>query len=105
MAKAPRTLRDLRLAAMDGDAAAARALLRRSGKDELAAEIHRGKPFPPRVRRMVAALTAGTGTRDQLNKWEYREADGTIVNLLQNDDAPPFKTHARDAILENEEES
>jgi hypothetical protein len=58
---------------------------------------------PPRVRKMVAALTAGTGTRDQLNKWEYREADGTIVNLLQNDDAPPFKTPARDAILEDEE--
>jgi hypothetical protein len=98
-----RTLRDLRLAAMDGNAAAARALLRRSGRGELAAEIQRGKPFPPRVRKIIDALTAGTGTRDQLNKWEYREADGTIVNLLQNDDAPPFNMHARDEILEDED--
>jgi hypothetical protein len=79
---APRTMRDLCIAARDGDAAAARALLRQEGKSDLAAEIRRGKPFPPRVRKMIAAITAGTGTHDQLSDWEVREPDGTIVNLL-----------------------
>jgi hypothetical protein len=85
MAKsAPRTIRDLRLAAMAGNHGAAKALLRRHGKGELAAEIHPGKPFPPRVRKMVAALTAGTGTH-----WERVGPDGTILNLLQGDGDPP----------------
>jgi hypothetical protein len=103
MAKsAPRTFRDLCIAARDGDHAAARALLRRAGKGELCAEIHRGKPFSRRVKTMVLAVSAGTGTRDQLGYWERREADGTIVNLLQNDDAPPFRTPAPDEVLEDE---
>jgi hypothetical protein len=101
MAKsAPRTIRDMCIAARDGDPAAARALLRRYDKGELVAEIRRGKPFPPRVRKMIGALTAGTGTRDQLGYWERVREDGTIVNLLRDDDAPPFKTPARDKVLE-----
>jgi hypothetical protein len=97
-----RTIRDLRIAARDGDPAAARALLRRCDKGELAAEIRRGKPFPPRVRKMIGALTAGTGTRDKLGYWERLEADGTIDNLLLDVDTPPFKTPARDEVLEDE---
>ena len=77
MAKPKRDLRAMRLAAMDGDPAAARALLRRNGNGDLAAEIRAGKPFPPRVKRMLAALTAGTNT-----EWEYVGADGKIFNLL-----------------------
>ena len=72
-----RTIRDLRLAAMDGDPAACRALLRRNGRRDLAAEIRADKPFPPRVKKAVAALTAGTNT-----EWEYEDADGKIINLL-----------------------
>ena len=78
MAKLPRrTIRDLRLAAMDGDPAACRALLRQNGNGDLAAEIRADKPFPPRVKRMLAALTAGTNT-----EWEYVGADGKIFNIL-----------------------
>ena len=89
---------------MRGDHSAARALLRLYRFNELAAEIkHDHLPFSPRVRRMVLALTAGTGEGDQPGKWEYVAADGRILNLLQNDDAPPFKTHARQPVLEGEE--
>jgi hypothetical protein len=52
-------------------------LLRQNGNGDLAAEIRADKPFPPRVKRMVAALTAGTNTG-----WEYVGADGKIFNLL-----------------------
>jgi hypothetical protein len=80
MAKtAAKTVRDLRLAAMAGDHSAARALLKLYGKGELAAEIERGKPWPPRVLRMVRALTAGTNT-----EFEVVELDGTITNILQD---------------------
>jgi hypothetical protein len=78
MAKLPRrTIRDLRIAARDGDRVAIRTLLRRDGFAELAGEVRRDKPLPPRVKRMVAALTAGTNTG-----WEYVGADGKIFNLL-----------------------
>jgi hypothetical protein len=40
-----RNLRDLRIAARDGDHAAIRALLRRDGLVELAKDVHRGKPI------------------------------------------------------------
>ena len=95
MAKAdPRTLRDLRLAAVEGNRTAIRALLRRDNKEELAKEVRDDKPLSPRVKRMVRALTAGPGTRDKLGEWEHLEADGTITNDLQNDDAPtrPWKS-------------
>jgi hypothetical protein len=80
MAKSAETMRDLRVAAMGGDPAACRALLRRSGKGRLAVGIRAGKPLPPAARKMVAALCAGTGT-----SWEYLGADGKIHNDLQMD--------------------
>lgn len=83
MAKTPtRTIRDLRIAAMEGDPAAMRALLRRDGFVELAREVRRDRPIPPRVKRMVDALTAGTNT-----EWEFVNEDGQIENDLQDDDA------------------
>jgi hypothetical protein len=92
MAKSsPRTLRDLKLAAMDGDVAAARALLRHDGKHDLAAQIRKGKPFPPRVKKMLDACTAGTGTRDQLSHWEFINARGEIENLLDSPRAAIFE--------------
>jgi hypothetical protein len=51
-------------------------------RDQLAAEIKRGFPFSPRVRRMVDALTAGTGEGDQLGSWEFINERGEIENLL-----------------------
>jgi hypothetical protein len=88
MAKLPRrTMRDLRIAARDGDRAAIRALLRRYGWPELAGAVHRGKPVPPRVLRAVRALTAGTGTHDRIDEWEFVNARGEIESLLLPD--PP----------------
>jgi predicted LPLAT superfamily acyltransferase len=87
MAKsAPRTVRDLRIAAMAGDVHACRALLRRHGEAGLAKEVRAGRPHSRRVRRMLDALTAGTNT-----EWEHVEADGTITNDLHEDDAMPFR--------------
>jgi hypothetical protein len=67
MAKStPRTMHDLRVAAMGGDYGAAKKLLRLHKRHaHMAAEIRTGKPIPPRVRRMLDAQTAGTGT-----EWE-----------------------------------
>jgi hypothetical protein len=87
---AKRTIRDLRIAARDGDPAAMRSLLRLYGKRELAARIRRNKPVHPRARTMILALTAGTGTHDELNRWEYRNEAGEIVNLLQHDPPSPI---------------
>lgn len=66
----PRTLRDLQIAARDGDRAAIRALLRRQGWTALAAEVRRGKPIPSRVSKAIAVLCAGVGTHDELGPWE-----------------------------------
>jgi hypothetical protein len=52
-----------------GDHAAMRALLRRDGFVELAKGVRRDKPVPPRVKRMIDCLTAGTGTHDQPGEW------------------------------------
>jgi hypothetical protein len=71
MRKSKHDLRNLRQAAMAGNHSAAKALLKLHGRDQLAAEIKRGFPFSPRVRRMVDALTAGTGEGDQLGSWEF----------------------------------
>jgi hypothetical protein len=79
-------MRDLRIAARDGDPTAARALLRRNGKKDMAADIRRNRPFPPRVQTMLRALTAGTGTRDQLGTWEWRNEHGEIENDLHRDE-------------------
>lgn len=83
-----RTIRDLRIAAMAGDRAAMRALLRRHGFLGLASEIRRGKPVPNRVAKMIAACTAGTGTHDQPGSWEFINDRGEIESLLL--DPPPL---------------
>ena len=57
-----RTFRDLCIAARDGDHAAIRAMLRRHGWPQLADEVRRGKPIPPRVAKMVGAIVAPYGT-------------------------------------------
>jgi|RhiMetdeSRZDD1v2_1073273.scaffolds.fasta_scaffold138845_3 hypothetical protein len=87
-----RNLRDLRIAARDGDHAAIRALLRRDGLVELAKDVHRGKPITPKVRRRVAALCLGVGTHDQLGEWEVLEADGSVSNDLDPQPAAPRRT-------------
>jgi len=93
MAKSPpRTIRDLRIAARDGDHAAIRALLRRDGFLQLAKDVRRGKPIPPKIRRQVAALCLGVGTHDQLGEWESLEPDGTISNDLDPQPAAPCRT-------------
>lgn len=95
MAKtAAKTVRDLRLAAMDGDYSAARALLKLYGRDEIAREIKRGKPWSPHVRRWVAVYTAGTNS-----EWEVVEPDGTITNLLYPD--PPSRRDRQNADFED----
>jgi hypothetical protein len=88
MAKLPqqRTVRDLRIAARDGDRVAIRTLLRRYNFVALARTVRRGKPIPPATKRMVGALVAGTGTRDELGPWEaINKRTGEIENDLQLD--------------------
>ena len=83
MANLPkRTMRDLRIAARDGDRAAMRALLKASGKDDMVREVRGNHPIPPRVVRMLRALTAGIGTHDQPGSWETVDEDGTIRSLI-----------------------
>lgn len=88
MAKAGRTLRDLRIAARDGDHAAIRALLRRYGWSQLASEVRRGKPITAPISKMVRALTTGVGTHDKLDEWEFINERGEIESLLH--DPPPL---------------
>jgi hypothetical protein len=105
MAKLPRrTIRDLRIAARDGDRVAIRTLLRRDGFAELASEVRRGKPIPPRVRKQVAALTAGTGTHDQPGEWEFINEQGEIENLLMPEPSLPRRPRLRTAIFEEEDQ-
>jgi hypothetical protein len=89
LTRAPKNLRSLRQAARAGDHSAARTLLRLYGFDELAAGVNRGLPFSPRVKRQVLALTAGTGTGDQPDEWEYRNERAEIVSLLLPDPPSP----------------
>jgi hypothetical protein len=97
VAKKRTNMHDLRVAAMSGDYAACRTLLRLHSRHAyLAAEIIRGKPIPPRVKRMLAALTAGTNT-----DWEYTDERGLIQNLLQHDPLPRGKAVVRDAVFED----
>jgi hypothetical protein len=77
-----RTMRDLRIAARDGDRAAMRALLRRCGKADMAREVRGNQPIPSPVGRMIRALTAGIGTHDQPGPWEVVNEDGTIESLI-----------------------
>jgi len=97
MGRSKQDLRSLRQAAMRGDLSAAKALLRLYHFNELAAEIKRGFPFSPRVKKMVLALTAGTGEGDEPAYWERRNERGEIQNLLLND---PPGTRARRAVFE-----
>jgi hypothetical protein len=83
----------LRIAARDGDHAAIRALLRKYGWPQLASEVRRGRPVPAPVAKAVRALTAGTGTHDKLDEWEYRNERGEIESLLL--DPPPLGTARR----------
>src|SRR6266566_2844613 len=100
------TLRDLCIAARDGDTAAIRALLRRYGRTELADEVRRGQPLSPRCQKMVRCLVAGTGTRDQLGPWEFMDENGMIHNDVQNGPPPPGSrsTRARDVTFEDAED-
>jgi hypothetical protein len=97
--KPARTFRDLRIAAMAGDRAAMRALLRRHGFVELASEIRRDKPIPSRVAKMIAACTAGTGTHDQPGSWDFINDRGEIESLLL--DPPPQGTVRRAPVFED----
>lgn len=95
MAKtAAKTVRDLRIAAREGNHAAARELLRRDGLDALAAEIKTGRPLPPRVQRAIRAATAGTGSKIELGPWEHVNERGEIENDLL-DDVPTRKVHVQ----------
>jgi hypothetical protein len=80
-------LRELRQAAMAHNRQACVALLRLYRHKDLAEQIRPDKPLSPRVERMIAALTAGTGTGKEPAFWEYKRPDGVIVNDAQND--PP----------------
>jgi len=102
MAELPRrTIRDLRIAARDGDRVAMRTLLRSYGFGRLASEVRRDKPIPPRVKRMVACLCAGTGTHDEPGPWEARnERTGEIENDIQFDPPSPPRARPRAPILE-----
>jgi hypothetical protein len=85
MANLPtRTMRDLRIAARDGDRDAMRALLRVSGKADMAEAVRGGQPIPPRVKRMIRALTAGVGTHSTPGSWEVVDEDGTIRSLIHD---------------------
>ena len=99
-----RSMRQLRQAAMAGDHSAAKALLRLYGFGELAAQIKTKPPFvPPRCRRMISALTAGTGEGDEpAGPWEYRNERGEIENLLLTP-PPPRKTPAPRVVFEDED--
>jgi hypothetical protein len=99
MAKAGRTLRDLRIAARDGDHAAMRALLRRYGWPQLADEVRRNKPVTAPIAKAIRALTAGTGTHDKLDKWEFINERGEIESLLL--DPPPPMTRVARPVFED----
>src|SRR5512139_4215211 len=93
----PRNHRDLCISATEGSLSAIRALLKYHGKSELAAEVRRGRPLSPHVRRMIAALTAAVGSRTALSAWEEIDADGRITNLLDPwDGAPSQSLHVED---------
>ena len=94
---AGKTIRDLRIAALAGDHAAIRALLRRKGRTAMALKVHRNKPIPPHVWIQVRALTAGTGTATELTRWEERQPDGTIINGLLD---PRPRTQRQRALME-----
>jgi hypothetical protein len=89
MAKSWQELRALKQAAMAGDYAAARALLRLEGHKDVAREIKAGKPWSPRVARWVAVCTAGVGTGPEPGEWESFDPEtGEIVNDLDVDMMP-----------------
>ena len=84
-----KTYRDLCIAARDGDHAAIRALLRRHGWPQLADEVRRGKPIPPRVKRQIDAVVAPFDT-----EWE---AD--LVRIDQQSPRP--RPRPRNTVFED----
>ena len=94
-----RAMRRLCQAAMASNPGAAKALLKLYGFPQLASEVRTKPPFiPPRCRRMILAITAGTGEGDEpAEPWEYRNEHGEIENLLWGP-PPPRKTHMRVAF-------
>jgi hypothetical protein len=101
MTKQQDDLRKLRQQAMAGDVRAAKALLKMYGYGVVALEIKQGRPFTNKVRKAIDMLTAGTGKTDEPAYWEYREADGSTTNDLQNDPPPRGKARMRDALLDD----
>jgi hypothetical protein len=89
-----RDLRSMRQAARAGDPRAARALLKLYGHDQLAAAIKPGLPFPPKVRRMIGAMTAGIGEGAEPGPWEHRNERGEIESLIYRD-PPPRRAPSR----------
>jgi hypothetical protein len=74
-------------------------LLKLYGYDEIAREIKPGHPFSNRVRRMVGALTAGTGQGDEVGPWEaLNPQTGEIESDILHD--PPRRARHRAPILE-----
>jgi hypothetical protein len=96
MSKSNRELRKMRQAAMAGDHSAARALLKLYGFLQLAAEVKPGFPFSPRVAKMVAALTAGTGEGDEPGPWEHRNERGEIESIINRDPPRPVRPRVFD---------
>jgi hypothetical protein len=75
-------LRDCFIAARDGNAAAARQVLRLYGYPGLAKQIINGKDWPKNPRRYLDLIVCAVGT-----EWEEPQADGTFFYTVLP--APP----------------
>jgi hypothetical protein len=104
LTRVPKDLRPLRQSARQGNHSAAKSLLRIYGFDGLAAEIKSNLPFSPPVRRLIAALTAGTGEGDQLDEWERINKWGQVESLLIPDPPSPRRAYARPTVFEDDED-
>jgi hypothetical protein len=102
MGRSNQNLRSLRQAAQALDIGAAKVLLRLYGFSELAAQIKTKPRFiPPRCRRMIDALCAGTGEGAAPKPpWEFVNDRGEIENLILTP-PPPRRTRAR--VFEDED--
>jgi hypothetical protein len=70
-------LRDCFIAARDGNAAAARQVLRLYGYPGLAKQIRNGKEWPKNPRRYIDMIVAAVGT-----DWEEPQPDGTYFSTV-----------------------
>jgi hypothetical protein len=75
--------RDCCIAALDGNEAAAKQILRLYGYKKLAAEIRKGKPFSNQVRQCLDCLVPGIGSH-----WEVPLSNGTFELLLMREPPP-----------------